>query len=90
MYLLSPDDPLAGSKADWVQAKRHILATLRVQTGKTLIDVLTRPVADNDEWIWEDVVEQDVARERARKHKSSLPPVPMPSGTDYRLEDIRS
>jgi Ras GTPase-activating-like protein IQGAP2/3 len=78
---------MAVTKADWVQAKRHILATLRVQTGKTLIDILTAPVTDQEEFIWEDVVERDVARERIRKHKSSLPPVP--NGSDYTLEDIR-
>jgi Ras GTPase-activating-like protein IQGAP2/3 len=84
------DDPLAASKADWVQAKRHILATLRVQSGKTLIDLLTRRVSDNEEWVWEEVVERDVARERARKHRSALPPIPTAGGTDYGLEDIRS
>lgn len=80
---------MAIAKADWVQAKRHILATLRVQSGATLIDVLTSPVKDEDEMIWEEVVQLDIHRERARRHKSSLPPLPT-VGNDYRLEDIRS
>ncbi|KAJ9111090.1 hypothetical protein QFC19_001288 [Naganishia cerealis] len=83
------DDPLAAGKADWAQAKRHILAVLRVQTGKTIIDILTAPVSEEDEWIWQDVVQQDLHRDQARKRKSQLPPVPN-QGSDYRLDDITS
>jgi Ras GTPase-activating-like protein IQGAP2/3 len=86
---LSLDDPLAAGKADWVQAKRHILAVLRVQTGTTMIDVLTAPVTEEQEWMWEDVVRQDLHRDQVRNRKSQLPPVPN-QGNDYRLEDIRS
>lgn len=83
------DDPLAAGKADWVQAKRHILAVLRVQTGTTIIDILTAPVTDEQEWTWEDIIRQDVHRDQMRKRKSQLPPVPT-QGNDYRLDDIRS
>jgi Ras GTPase-activating-like protein IQGAP2/3 len=72
-----------------VQAKRHALAALRVQTGRTLIDTLTAKVADEDEWAWEDVVVQDIEREKSQKRKSQLP-LPPALGQEYRLEDIRS
>ncbi len=83
------DDPFAAQKAVWNQAKRHVLAALRVQTGKTLVDVLTAPVTEEVEMLWEDIVMWDVDRERARKRKTQLP-VPPAISNDYRMEDIRS
>lgn len=54
-----------------------------------MIDILTAPVTEEQEWVWEDIVRQDVQRDQARKRKSQLPPVPN-EGNDYRLDDIRS
>jgi hypothetical protein len=62
---------------------------MRVHTGKTLIDTLTAKVLDEDEWAWEDVVVQDIEREKSHKRQSQLP-LPPASGQEYRLEDIRS
>jgi hypothetical protein len=62
---------------------------MRVQTGKTLIDTLTAKVRDEDEWTWEDVVVQDIEREKSQKRKSQLP-LPPAMGQEYRLENIRS
>lgn len=83
------DDPFAAQKADWSQAKRHVLATLKVQTGKTLIDVLTTAVYQEDEDYWLAVVQFDIESERAKRNKSHLPLPPLVAN-EYRLEDIRS
>lgn len=83
------DDPFAAQKADWSQAKRHALATLKVQTAKTLIDVLTMPVYQEDEEYWLAVVQFDIDSERAKNRKSRLP-LPPTVSDEYRLEDIRS
>ncbi len=72
-----------------MQAKRHALAAMRVQTGATLIDTLTARVTEEDEWAWEDVVVQDIEMERQRTRKSQLP-LPPGAGHEYRLEDVRS
>ncbi|WVR05248.1 hypothetical protein IAU60_002260 [Kwoniella sp. DSM 27419] len=81
-------DPNAEEKADWVQAKRHVLAVLRVQTGKTLYDVLvTRPEEDH-EAMWIEEVHRDILLENARLARHGLPPTPVEA--QYQIESIRS
>lgn len=80
-------DPRADEKALWVQAKRAVLAILRVQPAKDLVESLMQPVTDNDEFVWEGILEEterDVMRHQRR--------MPSTTGADsaYRLEDIRS
>ncbi|TFK87060.1 hypothetical protein K466DRAFT_576027 [Polyporus arcularius HHB13444] len=80
-------DPRAEEKALWVQAKRAVLAILRVQPAKDLVESLMQPVTDNDEFVWEGILEEterDVMRHQRR--------MPSTTGADsaYRLEDIRS
>ncbi|RPD67315.1 hypothetical protein L226DRAFT_452633 [Lentinus tigrinus ALCF2SS1-7] len=80
-------DPRADEKALWVQAKRAVLAILRVQPAKDLVESLMQPVTDNDEVVWEGILEemeQDMMRHQRR--------MPSTTGADsaYRLEDIRS
>lgn len=81
-------DPKAGAKADWIQAKRHVLAVLRVQTGKTLFDVLVSRPEDIHEQLWIQEVHRDIALENARKAKHGLPPAPVEA--EYQIESIRS
>ncbi|ELU41896.1 IQ and RasGAP domain-containing protein [Rhizoctonia solani AG-1 IA] len=57
-------DPLAEEKAIWVQAKRGVLAILRVQPAKDLVESLMRPVTDNDEYTWEDIVDKELVTDR--------------------------
>ncbi|CDO71342.1 hypothetical protein BN946_scf184908.g100 [Trametes cinnabarina] len=80
-------DPKADEKALWVQAKRAVLAILRVQPAKDLVESLMEPVTDEHELIWEgilDEMEKDQLRHQRR--------MPSTTGADsaYRLEDIRS
>ncbi|ODO11581.1 hypothetical protein I350_00363 [Cryptococcus amylolentus CBS 6273] len=83
-----PGDPDAAAKADWIQAKRHVLAVLRVQSGKTLFDVLVSSPEEVHEQMWIEEVHRDIALETARKAKHGLPPTPVEA--EYQIESIRS
>ncbi|TXT04877.1 hypothetical protein VHUM_03960 [Vanrija humicola] len=71
-----------------VQAKRHVLAVLRVQTGKDLYAVLLAHPTEQDEQRWVYEVHRDIALEQARLAKHNLPPTP--AETEYQMESIRS
>ncbi|KAJ4478052.1 ras GTPase-activating protein [Lentinula aciculospora] len=81
------EDPLAEEKTLWVQAKRGVLAILRVQPTQDLLGALLRPVTEEDESVWEDILDVEIANEARqipRRQASAI-------GADaaYRLEDIR-
>ncbi|OBZ70404.1 Ras GTPase-activating-like protein rng2 [Grifola frondosa] len=82
-----PSDPGADEKTLWVQAKRAVLAILRVQPGKDLVDSLMQPVTDEHEHVWEDIIEE-MEKDQFRQQRR----MPSTSGAEssYRLEDIRS
>jgi Ras GTPase-activating-like protein IQGAP2/3 len=82
-------DPQAYEKALWVQAKRAVLAILRVQPTQNLVDSLMRPVTDDDEDLWEDILENEAEHETSR-HVSRRQPSTTGGDAAYRLEDIRS
>ena len=80
-------DPNAAEKALWVQAKRAVLAILRVQPAKDLVEALMQPVTEEHERSWGTILEE-MEREQFKYQRR------MPSTTQadsaYRLEDIRS
>lgn len=80
-------DPHADEKALWVQAKRAVLAILRVQPSKDLVESLMQAVTEAHETAWDSILE-DMEIEQHRQNRR------MPSTTAadaaYRLEDIRS
>lgn len=83
-----PLDPHAEEKTLWVQAKRGVLAILRVQPAQDLLESLMRPVTEQDESVWEDILEAEALNEQSRKHSRRQPSA---IGNDaYRLEDIRT
>jgi len=78
-------DPQADEKALWVQAKRGVLAILRVQPAQDLVESLMRPVSDDDELRWDNIVaEMDNEPIPRRMPSTSI------GDSAYRLEDIRS
>lgn len=85
---MQPTGPEAILKEDFVQAKRHILAVLRVQTGKSLFDVLVSRPEEVHEQQWLEEVYRDMAVEEAKKARHNLPPTPTEAG--YQIESIRS
>lgn len=82
-------DPHADEKALWVQAKRGVLAILRVQPSKDLVAALLDPVTEEHEMLWEDIVDRELVTERMRQRRTRMPST---TGKDdaYRLEDIRT
>ena len=87
-HLISCSDHQAEEKTLWVQAKRGVLAILRVQPAKDLVESLLRPVTDDDEIIWEEILEAEMETEQ-QKHPRRQPSQAA-ADSAYRLEDIRS
>ncbi|KAG8745710.1 hypothetical protein FRC10_007190 [Ceratobasidium sp. 414] len=81
-------DPHAEEKAIWVQAKRGVLAILRVQPAKDLVESLMQPVTESDEYTWEDIVDKELVTDRMLQKRR----LPSQGAQDsaYRLEDIRT
>jgi len=73
----------------WVQAKRTILAILRVQPAKDLVESLMQPVSDEHEVMWEDILESEMESDYRLRHPSRMPSTAAQESA-YRLEDIRS
>ncbi|KAG6817391.1 hypothetical protein H0H87_009035 [Tephrocybe sp. NHM501043] len=80
-------DPHAEEKTLWVQAKRGVLAILRVQPAQDLLESLMRPVTEEDENMWEEILEAEMENEQMR-HPRRQPSTFADAA--YRLEDIRS
>lgn len=71
-----------------MQAKRGVLAILRVQPAQDLVEALMRPVTEDDELMWEDILVNEVQNE-ARQHQRRMPSQAV-GDSGYRLEDIRA
>ena len=80
-------DPAADEKALWVQAKRAVLAILRVQPAQDLVESLMQPVTEEHEIAWERILE-DMQKDQLRHQRR----MPSTTGAEsaYRLEDIQS
>ncbi|KAI0268208.1 hypothetical protein BC834DRAFT_821746 [Gloeopeniophorella convolvens] len=81
-------DPRAEEKTLWVQAKRTVLAILRVQPGKDLVESLMQPVSDGHETMWEDILESEMESDHRLRHPRRMPSTAAQESA-YRLEDIR-
>lgn len=81
-------DPHAEEKTLWVQAKRGVLAILRVQPAQDLLESLMQPVAEKDELLWEEILEAEIENETRQIPRRQ--PSTMAADSAYRLEDIRS
>ena len=86
--LTAANGPDALQKEDWVQAKRHVLAVLRVQSGKSLFEVLVSTPSDVHEHIWIELVHRDIAREEQKRIAGGLPQTPVEK--EYQIQSIRS
>jgi Ras GTPase-activating-like protein IQGAP2/3 len=72
-----------------VQAKRTVLAILRVQPAKDLVESLMQPVSDEHEMMWEDILESEIESDHRLRHPRRMPST-VAQESAYRLEDIRS
>lgn len=82
-------DPRAEEKTLWIQSKRTVLAILRVQPGKDLVESLMQPVTEEDELLWDEVLETEMASDHKLRHPARMPSTAAQESA-YRLEDIRS
>jgi Ras GTPase-activating-like protein IQGAP2/3 len=78
-------DPRAEEKTLWVQAKRAVLAILRVQPAKDLVEALMKPVTQEHEAAWEEIIENEMIMDHKQRNRR----MPSTAGAEYRLEDIR-
>lgn len=53
------EDPEAEVKALFMETKRCVLYIIRVQTGANLLEILVKPIADEDEEKWESIIRSD-------------------------------
>ncbi|EJD53517.1 hypothetical protein AURDEDRAFT_52863 [Auricularia subglabra TFB-10046 SS5] len=83
-------DPHAEEKALWVQAKRGVLAILRVQPSKDLYESLVQEVTDDHEAVWADIVDNQIATDRLRSRRNRRMPSTTGHEGAYRLDDIQS
>ncbi|KZT24523.1 ras GTPase-activating protein [Neolentinus lepideus HHB14362 ss-1] len=83
-------DPQADEKALWVQAKRGVLAILRVQPAKDLVEALMQPVTDEHEEIWDEILRNEEIADRKRSRSRRQMPSTTGYESAYRMEDIRS
>ena len=86
-------DPEAETKALFVETKRLVLSLLKVQSGKTLVDVFVAPVTDAEEMQWEEIVSLELAADRQRQ-RGQRPPIVAGAanglgGAPRLLEDVR-
>ena len=72
-----------------MQAKRTVLAILRVQPAKDLVESLMQPVSDEHEMMWEDILESEMESDHRLRHPRRMPSTAAQESA-YRLEDIRS
>lgn len=70
-----------------MQAKRAVLAILRVQPAKDLVESLMRPVTDEHELAWDAILEE---MERGQYKQQRRMPSTTHADDAYRLEDIRA
>ncbi len=70
-----------------MQAKRGVLAILRVQPAQDLLESLMRPVTEKDELLWEEVLETEMENEMRQIPRRQ--PSAIANDSAYRLEDIR-
>ncbi|CAG7849424.1 Ras GTPase-activating-like protein IQGAP1 [Serendipita indica DSM 11827] len=83
-------DEQAELKALWVRAKRGVLAILRVQPAKDLVESLMQPVTEDHELLWEEIIDNEMNAERMKQHRNRRMASTTQADASYRLEDIRS
>lgn len=85
--LLLTIDPAAGTKALFNEAKRRVLAILKVHHGADLEAVLSQPVTAEDEDTWARIVQEEEEDERKQAYergRNYLPPANNLRGLSFR------
>lgn len=66
-FMLRISDPDADVKALFTETKRCVLYIIRVQAGSNLLDILVRPVTEEDEVKWEELVQAEFGAEGKKR-----------------------
>ena len=67
LILPFPDENDLRTKQLFTETKRIVLAIIRVQTGKNLLDVLEAPVTEREEATFTDIAKKEVEAQAARR-----------------------
>ncbi|KAJ7068257.1 ras GTPase-activating protein, partial [Mycena amicta] len=81
-------DPRAEENTLWVQAKRAVLAVLRVHPAQNLTESLLRPVTEEDLLIWDEIRFAEAEHEQVTHSRRQ--PSAFAGDAAYKLDDIRS
>lgn len=65
-------DPDAEDKALLVQTKRCILYIIRVQQGRNLMEILLKPVTQEDEEKWEQLLQEELPNQKGTPYGETL------------------
>jgi len=49
-----------------VQTKRCVLYIIRVQQGKNLMEILVKPVTEEDEYKWQQLLHEEMPNQKSR------------------------
>ncbi|KAF8195779.1 hypothetical protein K438DRAFT_1968278 [Mycena galopus ATCC 62051] len=82
-------DPHAEEKTLWIQAKRGVLAVLRVQPGPDLEAALLLKVTQAEEDLWNDILDAEEEQEIAQFSHNRRQPSTTVGDSAYRLDNIR-
>ncbi|KAJ7781245.1 ras GTPase-activating protein [Mycena metata] len=80
-------DPHAEEKTLWIQAKRGVLALLRVQPAQNLLDSILMNVTEEHEDIWDEILDAEADHEQVGHGRQASTTA---GDSAYRLDDIRS
>ncbi|KAF3925345.1 hypothetical protein ABW20_dc0109411 [Dactylellina cionopaga] len=76
------EDPESNIKALFTETKRCVLYIIRVQTGTDLMDILVKPVTEEDEYKWQQTIAEDAAD--TKRHDAYAEAMP----THHTLSDV--
>lgn len=63
-------DPEAEVKALFMETKRYVLYIIRIQTGKSLLEIMVRPITPEDEDRWDALVREELASQNRGRSKN--------------------
>lgn len=73
-----------------MQAKRGVLAVLRVQPAANLVESLVEPVTYAHEALWEEIVNTELVYNEMQEQRHGRQPSAGINDSAYRLQDIRT
>ncbi|KAL9094431.1 MAG: hypothetical protein Q9165_003281 [Trypethelium subeluteriae] len=83
------EDPDAAIKNLFMETKRCVLYIIRIQSGANLMEIMVRPISDEEEQRWEDLVRSELLNPSNKRHNpyTSDPNNPLEPST-HTLIDI--